>query len=59
MPDFDEAVAADEAERGDADEEDPVPEETEEELQVDDQETATSYLDRLESTIDSLEEPEA
>ncbi len=60
MSDFDEAVAADEAERGDQYEENGVPEEVEaDEVLVTDEKSAVSYLDMLESTIDSLEEPEA
>ena len=60
MSDFDEAVAADEAERGDQYEENGVPEEVKaDEVLVTDEKSAVSYLDMLESTIDSLEEPEA
>ncbi|NLA95460.1 MAG: transcription termination/antitermination protein NusA, partial [Clostridiaceae bacterium] len=60
MPDFEEAVAADEAGRGDQPEENVSPVEAEaDEVLVTDEKSAVSYLDMLESTLDSLEEPEA
>jgi N utilization substance protein A len=62
MSDFDEAVAADEAERGEPLDDDLDPIETDtEEIAVSDEQTAADYLDMLENTIDSLDEedPEA
>lgn len=58
MSDFDEAVAADEAERGDSLEEASSPEQEPETLNVSDERTAVSYLDRLGDTLDALEEEE-
>ena len=62
MSDFDEAVAAHEAERGDLEEEevDSFEEGAEARVEIE-EETASDYLDKLSETIDSLEdeEPEA
>ncbi len=63
MSDFEEAVAADEAERGEWDEEDDYLEAQEEGMEdlVNDQPSAADYLDILSDTIESLDqdEPEA
>ncbi len=63
MSDFEEAVAADEAERGEWDEEDDYLEAEEEGMEdlVNDQPSAADYLDILSDTIESLDqdEPEA
>ncbi|HZK42303.1 MAG TPA: transcription termination/antitermination protein NusA, partial [Clostridia bacterium] len=63
MSDFEEAVAADEAERGEWDEDDDYLEAQEESMEdlVNDQPSATDYLDILSDTIESLDqdEPEA
>ncbi len=63
MSDFEEAVAADEAERGEWDEDDDYLEAQEESMEdlVNDQPSAADYLDILSDTIESLDqdEPEA
>lgn len=63
MSDFEEAVAADEAERGEWDEDDDYLEAEEESMEdlVNDQPSAADYLDILSDTIESLDqdEPEA
>ena len=63
MSDFEEAVAADEAERGEWDEDDDYLEAGEESMEdlVNDQPSAADYLDILSDTIESLDqdEPEA
>jgi broad specificity phosphatase PhoE len=62
MPDFDEAVAADEAERGTWDDDEADAWDDEQELpqvQIPAEESSADYLDRLQNTIESLdvEEP--